>query len=160
MPGLSFLNIAFLAGLAAAAVPILIHLFSRRKAPRMEWGSTRFLRELNRQRIRRVKLRQLLLLAVRALAIILFALAMGRPALTGGRVPGGKAPSTAVILLDTSYSMSAARGGETRRTSRGLPASRRLDRRRAGTTASWRRPRRASRAARQSSQRWVARSTT
>ncbi len=112
MPGLSFLNIAFLAGLAAAALPILIHLFSRRKAPRLEWGSTRFLRELNRQRIRRVKLRQLLLLAVRALAIILFALAMGRPALTGGRVPGGKAPSTAVILLDTSYSMSAARGGE------------------------------------------------
>jgi hypothetical protein len=110
MPGLSFLNIAFLAGIVAAALPILIHLFSRRKAPRLDWGSTRFLRELNRQRIRRVKLRQLLLLALRALAVILFAVAMGRPALTGGWVLGGKAPSTAVILLDTSYSMAAVRG--------------------------------------------------
>jgi len=110
MPGLSFLNAAFLAGIVAAALPILIHLFSRRKAPRLDWGSTRFLRELNRQRIRRVKLRQLLLLALRALAVILFAIAMGRPALTGGWVLGGKAPSTAVILLDTSYSMGAVRG--------------------------------------------------
>ncbi|HWN82725.1 MAG TPA: BatA domain-containing protein, partial [Candidatus Udaeobacter sp.] len=110
MPGLSFLNAAFLAGIVAAALPILIHLFSRRKAPRLDWSSTRFLRELNRQRIRRVKLRQLLLLALRALAVILFAVAMGRPALTGGWVLGGKAPSTAVILLDTSYSMGAMRG--------------------------------------------------
>jgi hypothetical protein len=110
MPGLSFLNVAFLAGIAAAALPILIHLFSRRRAPRLEWGSTRFLRELNRQRIRRVKLRQLLLLALRALAVVLFALAMGRPAITGGWGVGGKAPSTAVLLLDTSYSMSAVRG--------------------------------------------------
>lgn len=113
MPGLSFLNVAFLAGLAAAALPILIHLFSRRRARRIEWSSTRFLREVNRQRIRRVKLRQLLLLLLRIAAIALFALAMGRPALTGNLLRhGGKAPSTACILIDTSGSMWAARDGE------------------------------------------------
>ncbi len=113
MPGLSFLNALFLAGLAAAVLPILIHLFSRRRARRIQWSSTRFLREVNRQRIRRVKLRQLLLLLLRVAAIALFALAMGRPALTGNLLrPGGKAPSTAAIVLDTSGSMWAARDGE------------------------------------------------
>ncbi len=112
MPGLSFLNAIFLAGIAAAALPILIHLFSRRRARRILWSSTRFLRELNRQRIRRVKLRQLLLLVLRVLAIVLFALAMGRPALTGSLRAGGKAPSTVAIVLDTSGSMRAAREGE------------------------------------------------
>jgi hypothetical protein len=112
MPGLSFLNALFLAGMAAAILPILIHLFSRRRARRMQFSSTRFLRELNRQRIRRVRLRQLLLLALRALIIILFALAMGRPALTGNLRSGGKAPSTTCLVLDTSYSMSAGRSGE------------------------------------------------
>ncbi len=112
MPGLSFLNAIFLAGIAAAILPILIHLFSRRRARRVDWSSTRFLRELNRQRIRRVKLRQLLLLVLRVLAIVLFALAMGRPALTGSLRHGGKAPSTACIILDTSGSMWAARDGE------------------------------------------------
>lgn len=112
MPGLSFLNAIFLAGLAAAVLPILIHLFSRRRARRIQWSSTRFLREVNRQRIRRVKLRQLLLLVLRVAAIALFALAMGRPALTGNLLrAGGKAPSTAAIVLDTSGSMWAARNG-------------------------------------------------
>ena len=112
MPGLTFLNAVFLAGIAAAALPILIHLFSRRRARRVEWSSNRFLRELNRQRIRRVKLRQLLLLLVRALAIVLFAVAMGRPALTGVLRAGGRAPSTTCLVLDTSYSMAAALHGE------------------------------------------------
>lgn len=112
MPGLTFLNAIFLAGIAAASLPILIHLFSRRRAKRLEWSSNRFLRQINRQRIRRVKLRQLLLLAMRVLAIVLFATAMGRPALTGIVPAGGRAPSTACLVLDTSYSMAASRHGE------------------------------------------------
>ncbi|MGD8396419.1 MAG: BatA domain-containing protein, partial [Candidatus Eiseniibacteriota bacterium] len=111
MFGLTFLNLAFLAGIAAAAVPILIHLFSRRQAKRLDWPSIRFLKEINRQRIRRIRLRQLLLLLVRALAIVLFALAMGRPVLTGGFLSDGRAPSTVCLVIDTSYSMQAARGG-------------------------------------------------
>jgi hypothetical protein len=111
MFGLTFLNLAFLAGIAAAAVPILIHLFSRRQAKRLDWPSIRFLKEINRQRIRRIRLRQLLLLLVRAAAIVLFALAMGRPVMTGGFLADGRAPSTVCLVIDTSYSMQAARGG-------------------------------------------------
>ncbi len=111
MPGLTFLNLAFLAGLAAAAVPILIHLLSRRRAKRTEWGSVHFLRELYSRRVRRVRLRQWLLLALRTLAILLFALAMMRPTLTGSFLGSGRAPSTVCLVIDTSLSMSAAEEG-------------------------------------------------
>lgn len=112
MPGLTFLNAIFLAGLTAAVLPVLIHLFSRRRARRLEWSSNRFLRDLHRQRISRVRLRQLLLLALRVLAIVLFAMAMGRPAITGMVRTGGRAPSTTCLILDTSLSMAASRDGE------------------------------------------------
>ena len=112
MPGLTFLNLAFLAGAAAAAVPVLIHLFSRRHARRIDWSSVRFIREVNRQRIRRIKLRQLLLLILRVLAIILFAVAMGRPALTGSFLASGRAPSTVCLVVATRYSRVAAPGGD------------------------------------------------
>jgi hypothetical protein len=108
MPGLTFLNAIFLTGLAAGAVPIIIHLFSRRKGRRVEFSSIRFLREINRKQIRRVKLRQTLVLLLRVAAVCLLALAMGRPALRGGAFAAkGLASSAVCILLDTSFSMSA-----------------------------------------------------
>jgi hypothetical protein len=108
MPGLTFLNAIFLAGLAAAAMPIIIHLFSRRRGRRVEFSSIEFLREINRKQIKRVKLRQALVLILRIAAVCLLALAMGRPALRGGAFASrGLASSAECILLDASYSMMA-----------------------------------------------------
>lgn len=108
MPGLTFLNAIFLAGLAAAALPIVIHLFSRRKGRRVEFSSIQFLREINQRQIRRVKLRQALVLILRIAAVCLLALAMGRPALRGGAFASrGLASSSVCILLDASHSMMA-----------------------------------------------------
>jgi hypothetical protein len=108
MPGLTFLNAIFLAGLAAAAVPILIHLFSKRRGRKVEFSSIQFLREINRRQVRRVKLRQALVLILRIAAVCLLALAMGRPALRGGAFASkGLASSSVCILLDASYSMLA-----------------------------------------------------
>lgn len=108
MPGLTFLNAIFLAGLAAAAMPIIIHLFSRRRGRRVEFSSIEFLREINRKQIKRVKLRQALVLILRIAAVCLLALAMGRPALKGGAFgSSGLASSSECILLDASYSMMA-----------------------------------------------------
>jgi len=39
MFGLSFLNSIFLAGLVAAAVPVIIHLLNRRRIRRMKFSS-------------------------------------------------------------------------------------------------------------------------
>lgn len=105
--GLNFLNLAFLAGLAAAALPILIHLFSRRPVKDVLFPSLEYLREISLKRVRRVRVRQWLLLALRVLIVALFALAMARPALRGDSARVTKGSSTVVILLDNSYSLGA-----------------------------------------------------
>src|SRR5262249_5798882 len=79
----SFLNPLLLFGLAAAAVPILIHLFTRKRPREVPFSSLEFLAEVNRSEIRRLRLRQWLLLLLRTLAVAALALAISRPALEG-----------------------------------------------------------------------------
>ncbi len=104
MFGLSWLHQIFLAGIAAAALPILIHLFSRRRAREVPFPSLEYLREISRQKVRRMRLRQWLLLALRVAIVALFAMAMGRPVLRGSGGVATRGSSTVVILLDNSYS--------------------------------------------------------
>jgi hypothetical protein len=78
---LTFLNPLYLLGLTAAAIPIVIHLLTRKRPRRIEFSSVAFLREVNVAQLRRFRLRELLLLALRVLAIALLALALSRPAL-------------------------------------------------------------------------------
>jgi len=104
----SFLNAAFLVGIAAAALPILIHLFSRRKVDRISFSSLRFLEEIARRRVRRMRLTQWIILALRVLALALLALALGRPAIRGDFAFGrSRGESAVAVVLDRSYSMQA-----------------------------------------------------
>ena len=68
---MTFLNPAVLIGLAAASIPILIHLLNLRKLKTIEFSTLIFLRELQKNKIRRVKLKQLLLLALLVLIILM-----------------------------------------------------------------------------------------
>lgn len=105
----SFLNLAFLAGLAAAAIPILIHLFSRRRQKRVEFSSLQFIEEIARRRVRRVTITQWLILALRVLVLTLVALALMRPALKGDFALGkSKGESAVALILDRSFSLRAA----------------------------------------------------
>lgn len=105
----SFLNSAFLAGLVAAAVPILIHLFSRRKVRRLEFSSLQFIEEIAKRRVRRVRITQWLILALRVLVIALVVLALGRPALEGDFALGkSRGESAVALILDRSLSLRAA----------------------------------------------------
>ncbi|HCV42281.1 MAG TPA: hypothetical protein DGH68_02265 [Bacteroidetes bacterium] len=103
---MTFLNPFLLFGLAAAAIPIIIHLLSLRKLKTIEFSSLQFLKELQKTKMRRVRIRQILLLVLRTLLIILIVLAFARPALRGtvGTI-GAYAKSTVVIILDDSPSM-------------------------------------------------------
>jgi hypothetical protein len=103
----NFLNPLFLFGLAAAAIPILIHLFTRRRPREVKFPSLEFLSEVHQSEIRRLKLKQWLLLALRTLAIACLALAMSRPALKGGAGGRAGAASSLVALVDVSGSMGA-----------------------------------------------------
>jgi hypothetical protein len=104
---LTFLNPFVLFGLAAAAIPIVLHIFNLRKLKTIEFSTLSFLKELQKTKIRRLKLRQLLLLLLRTLLVILIVLAFSRPTLKGS-LPGGlaeQAKTTAVIIFDDSQSM-------------------------------------------------------
>lgn len=100
----SFLNSAVLAAAAAALIPLIIHLFSRRRVKVMEFSSLRHLKEMQRRQVRRLQLRQWLLLALRMLIILVIVLAFARPTMQSGGL-GSHAAVNAVILLDNSASM-------------------------------------------------------
>jgi Aerotolerance regulator N-terminal/von Willebrand factor type A domain len=107
---LSFLNPLFLFGLLAASIPVIIHLFTRRRPREVRFPSLEFLSEVNQSEIRRLRLKQWLLLLLRTLAILAIALAMARPALRGSAGLASGAATTIVALVDRSGSMGAEAG--------------------------------------------------
>lgn len=113
--GLSFLAPLFLAGLAAVAIPILVHLRRRRERTEVPFPSVRFLRDAPVRTEQRRRLRHPGLLALRIAALGLLAAAFARPFVDGdGEATAGAAsPREVVLLLDRSWSMSApGRWGE------------------------------------------------
>jgi len=77
-----------LLGLGAIAVPVLIHLFNRKSAKRIEWGAFIFLMDSMISRRRRMLLEEILLLATRCLLLALLSFAIARPFIqAGSRVP-------------------------------------------------------------------------
>ncbi|MBT8379506.1 MAG: BatA domain-containing protein [Ignavibacteria bacterium] len=105
---MTFLNPAILFGLLAASIPILIHLLNLRKLKKIEFSTLQFLKELQKNKIRKIKLKQWLLLALRVLIILLIVTAFARPTLEGVSVGGttSAAKTTAVFILDDTFSMS------------------------------------------------------
>lgn len=109
----NFLNSAVLIAAAAALIPLLIHLFSKRKVRIIEFSSLKHLKEMQKRQVRRIKIRQLLLLLLRMLIILIAVLAFARPATKGGYI-GSHAGVSSVILLDRSASMQRqVKDGET-----------------------------------------------
>ncbi|MDX1531509.1 MAG: BatA and WFA domain-containing protein, partial [Rhodothermales bacterium] len=104
---MTFLNPLVLLGLAAAAIPILIHLFNFRKPRRVDFSSLEFLQELQKSTMRRVRIKQWLLLALRTLAIACLVLAFARPTIESrwAGVFGGRVATSAALVVDNSLSM-------------------------------------------------------
>lgn len=104
---MTFLNPLFLIGLAAAGIPLIIHLFNFRRPKKIDFSSLVFLKELQKSTMQRVRIKQILLLILRTLVIACLALAFARPTLTGGLggALGGRASTSMAILVDNSRSM-------------------------------------------------------
>jgi hypothetical protein len=88
------------AGLAAVAIPILIHLLLRQRRKPIQWAAMRFLIEAYRRQRRKLRLQQLLLLAARCLVIILLALAIARPLFERAGVFGAGGARDVYLLVD------------------------------------------------------------
>lgn len=103
-----FLNPAVLFGLLAASIPVLIHLLNLRKLKRIDFSTLAFLKELQKNKIRKIKLKQWLLLALRVLIILFLVMAFARPTIKGIAIGGttSAAKTTAVFILDNTFSMS------------------------------------------------------
>ncbi|HKQ37213.1 MAG TPA: BatA domain-containing protein [Verrucomicrobiae bacterium] len=112
---MSFLNPILLAGLAAIAVPIIIHLLNRRKFHKVVWAAMRFLQTSVEQNQRRMRVEDMILLALRCLLVALLAVALARPAILSKATDlFGQSKVTGVLILDNSYSMGVSDGSMTR----------------------------------------------
>src|SRR5690348_3318990 len=107
---MSFLTPLFFAGLAALAVPLIIHLINRERRELVEFPSLMFLQRIPYRSVRRQKLRHIFLLVMRCLALALLVAAFARPFVRRPVVPraAGSGARELVVLVDRSYSMGAA----------------------------------------------------
>lgn len=104
---MTFLNPFVLLGLAAAAIPIVVHLFNFRRPQRLDFSTLRFLRAVEATALRRVRIRQWLLLALRTLALLFLVLAFARPTRTADWNAGlaDQGARSLAVVFDNSRSM-------------------------------------------------------
>lgn len=102
---MGFLAPLMLAGIAAIAVPIAIHLIGRRRARVVKFAALDFLLATKRKTARRLQLRERILLLVRALVCLAIAVALAKPFTScerkGPLVTRG--PQAAVLVIDDSF---------------------------------------------------------
>ncbi len=107
---LSFLVPAFLAGLAAIVVPIVVHLRQRERKEPIRFPSLMFLARVPHRTAERRRLTNLLLLLLRGLAVTLLVVAFARPFIkkTPDQVRARIRSRALIVLLDRSMSMGYA----------------------------------------------------
>ncbi|MFN7131975.1 MAG: BatA domain-containing protein, partial [Myxococcales bacterium] len=114
MRGVEFANPLLLWGALLALVPLIIHLFSRRKAKPHAFAAIEFVLRSRRRTASRLRLKRLLLFLTRTLLLLAVPLALARPQpvrdAAAAQTPQG--PAATAIVLDTSLSMAYALGGK------------------------------------------------
>lgn len=102
---MSFVHPAFLWGLLAVAIPVIIHLFQFRRYRTLYFSDTRFIEELQTEQKRQSQLKKLLILALRILVIVAAVMAFAQPyrKQQGGNSQKGSA--CVLIYIDNSFSM-------------------------------------------------------
>ncbi|HYZ89072.1 MAG TPA: BatA domain-containing protein [Myxococcales bacterium] len=115
MGRLVFAHPAYLWGLCALALPILVHLFNRRRPRPLAFGAIEFVLRSQQRRVRRLRLRQILLLGLRCLLIAGVALALARPSIEprGSQAAVSRGPQATALVIDASLSMRYRRGSQT-----------------------------------------------
>ncbi len=111
---MNFATTAALWALPAAALPLAIHLLSRRAARALPFSDMTLLAAIDARSRPRSRLRELLLLAARTLLILALVLAAAGPVARGASAVAGAEGLDLVVLLDSSYSMRARDGGRPR----------------------------------------------
>lgn len=111
---MQFLAPLFLAGLAAIAVPVWLHLARQHRVPVVPFSAVRFIPAAPVEQRATRRLRDLLLLALRAAAVVLLSLAFARPFFA----ESGEPSPVTVVLVDVSASLGGPRFERARELSR------------------------------------------
>jgi hypothetical protein len=113
----SFIHPFLAWGAILGLIPIIIHYLWRRRFRVVRWAAVDFLLAALSRRSRRVWMEDAILLCLRVLALVAAALLVARPVLSPSAARAVRIrrdPVDAVVVLDTSYSMSTDVGGQTR----------------------------------------------
>ena len=113
---MQFLSPWMLGGLAALALPVIIHLMQRKRVVQIPFSTLRFLRLVQSKTARRSRVENLLLLILRCLVFALLVLAAARPVVSPKAANwwGGSVPRTIVLVIDNSLSMNYRTSDHTR----------------------------------------------
>jgi hypothetical protein len=107
-----FFNAILLGGIAALAIPLVIHLLNRSRYRVIPWGAMHLIDDLVQVNSRRLEWKSLLLLLLRCAIPVVLALCMARPLLTAWKTAGGDGQAAVVMLVDNSLSMDAPAMGD------------------------------------------------
>ncbi|QDU87567.1 hypothetical protein Pla175_09320 [Pirellulimonas nuda] len=98
---------------AAAAAPIIIHLWMRHTHRETPWAAVRFLQAAIQRRARRLKLQEWVLLSIRTLLILLVVFAASKPFLERWGLLGASVRTHRMLVVDASMSMAMENDGVT-----------------------------------------------
>ena len=103
---LSVVHLGLIAGVALAAIPVILHMVMRQKPKHIIFPALRLLKARQRQTTRRLRIRQWALLLSRMAVIALMALCLARPTCnTTAPLGESNVPTAMAIVVDTSLSM-------------------------------------------------------
>ena len=108
---ISFLNPALLPWLLAAAIPLAIHLLTRRTRRKMDLPTLRFLQRSLARQSNLFRVRHILLLLLRTIAVTALVLAFLKPTVNSALGTSGVEHAAVVLVIDCSASMGYTEGG-------------------------------------------------
>lgn len=109
---MTFAHPWMLLGTLAALIPLLVHLFDRRRPRPVPFAALSFVLRSQRRTASRLKLRRLLVYLLRTLLLLVIPLALARPEWAAEAAAGtqGRGPAATAIVVDGSLSMRYADG--------------------------------------------------
>ncbi|HEU5117823.1 MAG TPA: VWA domain-containing protein, partial [Isosphaeraceae bacterium] len=113
--GSVFINAGLAAGVALAAVPVILHLFMKQTPKHVVFPALRLIRERQKRSRKTLRIKNWLLLLARMALLALMALALARPRMDAKVKAGAQEVETALALVfDTSLSMGYKEHDKTR----------------------------------------------
>jgi hypothetical protein len=103
---MTFANPLMLWGTTAALIPLLIHLFDRRRPRQVPFGAIAFVLRSQKRTASRLRLKRLLLYVLRTLFLLAVPIALARPELTRAETAtAARGAAATAVLIDTSFAL-------------------------------------------------------